>query len=247
MSSVDFDAIVWSTQNSTDAYKKLYDQDRRDNGAATVGIGSTDGLFHTINSPVLISEAEKLIPIQLELMEKGEAAAIGIWKPNAFKKHTVNIAVLIPGNEIPASNRFEAIENAIIAKAGLKDGEQATNIKIISETPKYVSTLAPATEKKTEYHIIGNGISANDVLRGATRGFATRTAAKAELKKILNRSRPTKFNLPVLESFEIIGITRVCTAKAELSKLAVRAKMDIVSVDATRPRDGWIFYGYGTM
>lgn len=242
MSSADFDLISWSTKSAADLYANFHNAENSSNAV----ISGTNNLIHVIENPMLVTEAERYIAKRLESMKEGEVEAIALWKPNAFKKHTINVAVMIPGEEIPATGRFETIEKFIVEKACLKEGERATNIKIISETPKYVSTVLPVAEKKTMYYIIGGGVSANDVLRGVVQGYGTRMEARTALKKILSRSRSTKINLTVSEDFEIIGITRVSTAKAQLSKLAVRAKLDIVTVDPSRPRDGWIFYGRAT-
>lgn len=243
----DFDTVVWGTGSVTDTYTKIRDNDRKENGEFSGTIGSTQNLGAVISAPHLMSDAEKHAVSRQMVLTEGEVEAIAVWKPNAFKKHVVNVGVVIPGSDIPGTNRLEIIEKALLEKAGLKPGERAINIKILSETPKYVSTMVPAEHNKTSYHIIGNGIDANAILKYSNKGFDTRTEAKAELKNILSRSRATKFNLPVTESFEIIGITRIVKAKAELSQLAVRAKLDVVTVNPDRPRDGWLFYGIGVL
>lgn len=243
----DFDNVVWTTDTAANAYKKLRDGDRKVNGEFSGTIGSTDSLGLVISAPILISNAERHAVDRQMVLNEGEVEAIAVWKPNAFKKHVVNVGVIIPGSDIPAINRFEAVEKALIAKAGLKDGERAINIKILSETPKYVSTVMPSEEKKTLYYIIGNAVDTINAVNGTARGFETRTEARAELKKVLSRSRSTKFNIPTVEDFEIIGVARVAKAKAELSQLAVRAKLDIVTVDPNRPSDGWLFYGIGVL
>lgn len=247
MSSADFDTVAWNSGPAIDLYPILRNKDRNETGETSGTIGSTENLSLIISAPVLISEAEKYVASRLPSLSEGEVEAIAVWKPNAFKKHTINVATIIPGSDIPASNRLEAIEQAVIAKAGLKAGERAANIKILSETPKYVSLVETSEHKETLYYIIGNGIDANAVLNGETEGFISRAAAKAELKNVLSRSRSTRFHLPIAEEFEVVGITRVAKAKTELSKLAVRAKLDVVNVDANRPRDGWLFYGVGVL
>lgn len=243
----DFDTVVWGNGEVADVYKKLRDKDRQVNGEYSGTIGSTENLGLVISVPNVMADAEKHAVDRQMVLNEGEVEAIAVWKPNAFKKHVVNVGVIIPGSDIPEFNRLESIEKALIAKAGLQPGERAINIKILSETPKYVSTMVPAEYKRTSYHIIGNGIDANAILQYPNEGFVTRTEAKAKLKNILSRSRATKFNLPVTENFEIIGITRVVKAKAQLSQLAVRAKLDVVTVDPNRPRDGWLFYGIGIL
>lgn len=244
MSKADFDIIEWSKDTATDAYNRLYKLDRKKNFSNGISIGVTYGLTHINGKPMLMPDTDKYITQRLQNMVPGQVEAIAIWRPHAFKKHTLTVTTLIDGETLPETGQLEVIEKALLEKANLGENEKATNIRIISETPKYTASVIPFGGSKTLYHIIGNGISANDVLNGLTTGYETRTEAKAELKKIMSRSRSTKFNLPLTEEFEIIGFNRVATAKAKLSKLAVRAKMEVFIVDENRPHDGWIFYGY---
>lgn len=239
--------VVWDKDSAARIYSREHDFDRDENGYYGGGIGSTDGLLRSFSTPVTLRDAYKHGASRTEAyLRKGGVEAIAVWKDESLKSRLTKVSVMISGEEVAKLGRWEAIEAAIEAKTTLKPGEKISKYSITAETSKYTSSMTSVSGSKMKYYIIGDGLSTTGVLKNS-KGFDTRTEAKAALKNHLSRIHDNTFGLPAEENFEIIGVTKVSEAKAELSKLAVRADVTIVTVDPAKPYDGWYFYGIGAM